>query len=82
MKEIYKQELKEFEKYNFREFVLEDIKNFYIAKEKYIENHEDDFIHSKFDLAYTSLKSQWVCGKISENTFWHLVGILRQGVVV
>lgn len=82
MRGKYQQELQQFEKYHFPEFVWTDLNAYYDAKEKYIEEHEDDFIYRKFDMAYTSIKSQWVCGKISENTFWELTRLLKKGVVV
>lgn len=82
MKEKYQQELQEFQKYHFPKFVCEDLNCYYAAKEKYIEDGEDDFIHHKFDQAYTSIKSQWVSGRISENTFRELTDILKRGVVV
>ena len=80
MNEKYKKELKEFDKYDFPKFVLSDLYEYYKVKEAYIEKHEDNFIEQKYDMIYTSLKSQWVCGKISENTFWSLVEILKKGV--
>lgn len=82
MLEKYELEIKEFEKYNFPIYVRIDLDEYYKAKEKYIEKNEDDFIKKKFDMIYTSLKSQWVCGKISEAVFWKLVSILKKGVVV
>ena len=80
MNEKYKKELKEFDKYDFPKFVLSDLYEYYKVKEAYIEKHEDNFIEQKYDMIYTSLKSQWVCGKISEHTFWSLVKILKKGV--
>lgn len=82
MNEKYKKEIEAFLPFNFPEHVLTDLYEYYRVKEAYIDRHEDLFIHQKFDLIYTSLKGQWVCGKISEATFWQLVKILKKGVVL
>lgn len=80
MNAILKEELMEFNKYHFPKYVMTDLETYYRAKEAYIERQEDDFIEHWYDMIYTSLKSQWVGGKISEATFWHLVSLLRHGV--
>lgn len=82
MEDKYGLEIQEFTKYSFPEFVTESLREYYVEKQAYIGGDRDCFIHSKYDLAYTSLKSQWVCGKISEQTFWRLIGILKRGVIV
>lgn len=82
MRKKYQIELSEFERYHFPDFVMYDVREYIRVKELYIEEHEDQLIEQVYDLAYTSLKTQWVCGKISENTFWQLVSILKRGVVV
>ena len=81
MNNKYQMEIEEFKKYKFPEYVMEDLYAFYKVKEAYIEQKEDNFIEQKFDMIYTSLKSQWVCGRINEPTFWNLVSILKKGVV-
>lgn len=73
-------ELEIFKKYNFPKVLMDDLEVFLIAKSKYILNKEDDFLKQKYEMVYTDLKERWVIGKISENTFWELVNVLRKGV--
>ena len=80
MENKYQKEVDEFKKYKFPEYVMEDLQEYYKVKEAYIERNEDNFIEHKFDMIYTSLKAQWVCGRINEPTFWNLVTILKKGV--
>ena len=70
---------KEFEKYDLPEQTMEDMDKFLKAKALDLETGEDDFLKFKFDMVYTSLKSNWVAGRISEAGFWKLIGLLREG---
>ena len=72
----------EFRKYKFGEAFQEELAQYYYAKEAY-QSRPDDimkkyFMYYRYDMVYTSLKSFWVNGYISEDTFWTLVSVLKE----
>ena len=72
----------EFKNYNFANYVIDDVLAFIKEKNKYLETRDADdaiYVYETFEDVYCRLKSQWVCGKITEDTFWKLVGILKEG---
>lgn len=72
----------EFQKYELGEAFYEELTQYYNAKEAY-QAFSDDimkkyYMYYWYDMVYTSLKSFWVNGNISEDTFWRLVSVLKE----
>ena len=71
----------EFEKYDFWECTLEDIKEFFKAKKEFLENPNEDtryMMKYRFQIAHSVLKSECSCHSISPSKLQELTEILSR----
>lgn len=72
-----------FEKYGFTDGTLREIKEFYNAKDQFLEKADEDtryMLKYTFQNAHSSLKQQCSAGIISPHQLHELTELLKRGV--
>ncbi len=73
----------EFKKRNFKDAIYDELDQFLNARTAFLKNNDEKVnMLIWYEVIYTSLKSIWVAGGISEADFWYLTNMLGNDDII